>query len=547
MTVSSNAPLESRIGIARSRLRKLAAEALSVRMIGFAMSQAWIYVVLFSRGLSTQESFLSFVHSSFYELSLIALVITLVATGLAAPAVRRLLGTGVGQWIPGILCALGTLVIPYPNTGVLGEAILMAGAVTTGVGSGLLLVFWGRTYKMAGGPAAGGEAALAFALASIVQPVLVFCPIWMRVATAVALALGSSTALSLTIRRGILAPSGQEGDAVVSDDAVDSDAEIPTEAANATGPQPAYDPARGAFASLATTTGHSPESAGLSSAFVRLLASSLILGACTSIMQGFFAPPDPTAHDAMYAQAMLLASFASSALLLCTLLFSSRLDVAFTYQPVLPIIILGCFFALFLEKGSPVACTFVLMGYQLFGLINWTLLANFSFNLNIPSMRAFGLGRAALSGGVLMGHVALGLLGNLDAFTFADRTALMFCVIFAASIACTFIFTARTLAQTLRRQWLGLPPRANSLKEVLDEDGELTLDEKIDLIAREYEITGRMLEVFALIAHGRTGTRIEQELYMSKGTVKTHTRRIYRKLDVHSKQEMLDLIEEATR
>ena len=545
--MSPKAPLESRIDIARSRLRKLAAEALSVRMIGFAMSQAWIYVVLFSRGLATQESFLSLVHSSFYELSLIALVATLVATGLAAPAARRLLGTGAGQWIPGILCALGTLAIPYPSTGALGETILMAGAVTTGVGSGLLLVFWGRTYKTAGGPAAGGEAALAFALASVVQPVLVFCPIWMRIATAVALALGSSAALSLTVRRGILAPSGQEGDSAGPDGTTALDDATAGEAAGAPVLPAADDPAQSAFAPPAATAGRGPAAAGLSGAFVRLLASSLILGACTSIMQGFFAPPDPVAHDAMYAQAMLLASFASSALLLCTLLFSSRLDVAFTYQPVLPIIILGCFFALFLEKGSPTACTFVLMGYQLFGLINWTLLANFSFNLNIPSMRVFGLGRAALSGGVLVGHVVLGLLGNLDAFTFADRAALMFCVIFAASIACTFVFTARTLAQTLRRQWLGLPPRTNSLEEVIDENGELTLDEKIDLIAREYEITGRMLEVFALMAHGRTGTRIEQELYMSKGTVKTHTRRIYRKLDVHSKQEMLDLIEEATR
>lgn len=249
----------------------------------------------------------------------------------------------------------------------------------------------------------------------------------------------------------------------------------------------------------------------------------------------------------MYAVAMPIASTISSALLLLTLLFSPRLDVAFTYQPVLPVVVLGCFCSLFLEKGSAVACTVVLVGYQLFGLINWTLLANFSFNLDLPSIRVFGLGRAALSGGILAGHVMLGCLNHLASFDFANRTALLLGVIFAASIACSFIFTPRTLAQTLRRQWLRLPPRNSTPSGDETDESELTLDKKIAAIAEDYEITGRMLEVFELIAHGRTGTRIEQELYMSKGTVKTHTRRIYRKLDVHSKQEMLDLIEEVGR
>ena len=65
MTVSPKAPLESRIDIARSRLRKLAAEALSVRMIGFAMSQAWISGGLSRRGLATKARWISLGHSAF--------------------------------------------------------------------------------------------------------------------------------------------------------------------------------------------------------------------------------------------------------------------------------------------------------------------------------------------------------------------------------------------------------------------------------------------------------------------------------------------------
>jgi len=37
--------------------------------------------------------------------------------------------------------------------------------------------------------------------------------------------------------------------------------------------------------------------------------------------------------------------------------------------------------------------------------------------------------------------------------------------------------------------------------------------------------------------------RISEELFVSQGTVKAHINHIYRKLGIHSRQEMLDLVE----
>lgn len=521
--------LESKLDIARSRFLKLRAEVLSLRMVGFAMSQAWVYTVLFTRELSPLSADEFNIHSSFYEVSLIALVAMLLIVGLAPTPIRTLSQTRIGPWLPSLLCAGGTLVLPFGSLDTPFAGVLMGGAVATGIGSGLFQVLWGRSFARVGGPAAAGEAACAFALASLATPLFLLCPPWIRLGAAVALVFGSSAALAAVVRQ----------DAVEDADAETIPAVSLSQGAGESQDDPAFDRA-------ALNLPESQDDAGITRVFVRLMASSLILGACTSVMQGFFTAPDAASHDFMYAVAMPAASLTSSAMLIGTLLLSQRLDVAFTYQPVLPIIVLGCFASLFLERGSAVACTLVLVGYQLFGLINWTLLANFSYYQDKPSIRIFGLGRSALSGGVLAGHMLIAIPGSLTAFSFEQKAAVLMAVIFAASLACTFIFTPRTVAQTLRRQWLHLPPRDTTAEEVpLHNEVELTLDDKIEIVAREYEITGRMLEVFALMAHGRTGTRIEQELYMSKGTVKTHTRRIYQKLDVHSKQEMLDLIEEA--
>ncbi len=64
-----------------------------------------------------------------------------------------------------------------------------------------------------------------------------------------------------------------------------------------------------------------------------------------------------------------------------------------------------------------------------------------------------------------------------------------------------------------------------------------------DTIARTYRLTAREREVLGLIAHGRNMPFMEQELVISRNTLKMHIRHIYTKLDVHSKQEIIDMVE----
>ena len=66
-------------------------------------------------------------------------------------------------------------------------------------------------------------------------------------------------------------------------------------------------------------------------------------------------------------------------------------------------------------------------------------------------------------------------------------------------------------------------------------------------VAAAFELSPKETEVMILFAKGRSAARIQEELFISKGTVSTHLRHIYQKMDVHSKQEMLDVIEGVTR
>ena len=61
-----------------------------------------------------------------------------------------------------------------------------------------------------------------------------------------------------------------------------------------------------------------------------------------------------------------------------------------------------------------------------------------------------------------------------------------------------------------------------------------------------YELTNREFEVIEEFAAGRSARAIAERFTLSEHTVKTHLRHAYAKMDVHSRQELLDLIEETS-
>ncbi len=62
-------------------------------------------------------------------------------------------------------------------------------------------------------------------------------------------------------------------------------------------------------------------------------------------------------------------------------------------------------------------------------------------------------------------------------------------------------------------------------------------------LARKGGLTAREADVLELLVRGHSKTRIAETFLISENTVRGHVKHIYAKLDVHSKQELLDLVE----
>ena len=70
------------------------------------------------------------------------------------------------------------------------------------------------------------------------------------------------------------------------------------------------------------------------------------------------------------------------------------------------------------------------------------------------------------------------------------------------------------------------------------------LDQNIfQALSTEYSLSPREQEILVYLAKGRGAKHIGDKLYISAETVRTHTKRIYEKMDVHNREELLDILE----
>lgn len=96
--------------------------------------------------------------------------------------------------------------------------------------------------------------------------------------------------------------------------------------------------------------------------------------------------------------------------------------------------------------------------------------------------------------------------------------------------------------------------RGDSVAAAQKEDGEKRETEeqvrkgrfhmRCEEIADRYLLSRRETEVMFLLAKGHNAAYIQDKLCISKSTAKTHINHIYRKLDIHTQQELLNMVEE---
>lgn len=206
------------------------------------------------------------------------------------------------------------------------------------------------------------------------------------------------------------------------------------------------------------------------------------------------------------------------------------------YLVVPALLVCSCLFLLFENWGIPfVTYAIAFAAGAWLETVFWIFFSHSHRSVGFPAIIVWGSGRIAFWLSTFVGlmfwsyqaHIAGGIVANENAtITLTLVMALLSMVVYL------FVLPERSVKA------LGIiggeAPRADTYHAP---------DQVFSDIAKEFGLSKRETEVFCLLAKGRDTAYIQEKLFISSGTVCSHRDRIYRKLGIHSKQELLDLVE----
>lgn len=271
---------------------------------------------------------------------------------------------------------------------------------------------------------------------------------------------------------------------------------------------------------------------------IALFAAFLLVG---SLFRGFFTPPLSSDSQAGMLVTQNLPTMALAAVLLVMSLRSSRRMQSVNVAWV--VVALAFFAGLFLiallnPQEHDIGTNITVMARTCMTLLFWITLANASREAEVSPVLSFGLlfvvPEIASSA---LGYLVPGFLPVVRSIGESNSLAIALLCAFMLLVA-SMVFLSGQIARA-----------AGGASRFSSEETTERLGQKPEVaaVAAEGGLTPRETEVASYLARGYSQKKISEMLVVSDGTTQSHIKSIYRKLDVHSRQEFIDKVESEVR
>jgi DNA-binding CsgD family transcriptional regulator len=147
------------------------------------------------------------------------------------------------------------------------------------------------------------------------------------------------------------------------------------------------------------------------------------------------------------------------------------------------------------------------------------------------------------------------MLGALTALFFlwhfllngSEQTAATVCIVLAVAFVSLQIFIegqTYPYFDSVTEEDAGEYLEQTKNYENLLTSGGVKWQERLDEVATEHKLSPRQQEVMRLLLKGRDVKYIMNKFVISQATAKTHVYNLYKKLNIHSRRELLDMMEQ---
>lgn len=534
----------------------------ALKLVGFGFYYAWIWVSYNSNVLvfpSAASDLPPDTISLTYLVSTLALGVALVPLSLVRPLTRRLVGSNLLLIAVAVVVGAAT-VGTYASSSLGADAnlYLIVSAALTGAGTSVIVLRFGVVYSKAPVREAAMYTAASFVFAAMIYFMAVGLP--------------DPVGMVFTALLPVLAVVSTLTNPEWSDEG---------EGGRPEGPVP------------------------LRRFFVRLLVAVAVFSVVVGVSRGFSVPHSSISSlNADGALIIFSTAVVAGVLFVVVGLLRRQFDVSRLYYPIIIAVAAGILVTPLLG-GTGFGSQFITVAYNCFVLVIWCLLAYVAYSSRLSPILVFGLGRGASALGTTFGWLAGLEIVRSQGDGSLSLEVISVAMVFALLVVSMLVLNDRLIGDALRPEerirgdaaevpaqgagsageaafadrrgaedrrsaadgegaWDGGTGRSGASE--MGEVGEMggagaSLADgspggaaagerrsgpyrmRCDAVAEHYGLSPRERDVFDLLVRGRSIDYIAQNLTISFNTAKSHIRHIYVKTDVHSRQELIDLID----
>ena len=528
-----NGSLSAKIASAFS----LSVKGLSPRMIiGFAFCHSWAFSSAINvvtprfAEIGTDNS----IFQLLYTLTLLIAGVYLLFCGLFYKRLSKYLCNKTVLLSAGTFALFGTYFIGVMNTNdTFGLSFLLLGSLFMGFGCGTLIMSWGSLFRRMAPEVATFNGVLGFSLAIVLCVAVGFLPTFVRLVSISVLILASA-AILVTLTTPLV-----------------GDLEKPKQ-------EPHLYVHKGRFA-------------------IQLGSATVFYGVVVGALRNLYLNSlDPNSLTTGSLALIVIAILVVILSVFLGIAFLNRSEYWFLHRQSIVGVSVAVLAIPLLGANNQFLSFFILTaGLLLLELFLWILLVEVAFNFRLPVLFVFGIGSSGYAFGGIVGTwlgIAFleseSLLTNYDAL---GSLSVLFCILMAFCLQPrekdvvrfafdnpqgnqedTYLNSPDTSDVAMTQQYLDMVAQENyctlrtaNIKSHNAQAGEERplFAQRCDKVAKTFLLSEREAEVLVLLAKGRTSSYVQRELYISKGTAKNHLWHIYRKLDIHTQQELIDLVE----
>ena len=477
-------------------------------LVGFALFQTWVTLCFFTPQLFPSNTGDNLV----YELSLVVSTVVLSIGALRHKQLSPALRTKEVRWGLALCGAVGTALVPFcfGMDTPLAVALTLLASLLTGLATGLFNVAWCSAFVHRGNAIDFTLSVVGSSLIIYVLTTLAYTPVvspYVMLALSIAMPLACAWLLCM----------GAKEDAAAQHMVVPVD----------TGPRRRF--------------------------LAKLCVGVFVVSLTDEFLRNYYlGGTDLSFYSSQVNLVMLIFKVAVGVMVVSALRRMRYEDFSFLYRTSFMLALIAALLLPFAESAGTMGYALTNSGAFLFKMTVLLVALEFCAQ-GASSTFTFCVVRAVWSFDLLLGTALFsanealgpGIDPGVLTIVFVVFVAFAYLFVFSPERDAGFVATPSETPGLFAES----EPTASSPASVLApaRDAGADIDATCERLAEHGLLSPREADVLRLLARGRTTARIQDELHISGNTVNTHVKHVFQKLDVHSRQELLDLVDREMR